>query len=80
MTSVVNLNMKLDYSQVRSLAMQLSDNDKIALSKELKRATMVLQLQELKESFMADDISEEVIRQECEAVRQEMYEKRIANS
>jgi hypothetical protein len=29
------------------------------------------------EKFHTDEISEEEIREECEAVRQEMYEKRL---
>lgn len=76
MTSVVNL--KLDYAQVRNLAMQLDDADKMALSRELKRTAMLMSLRQLKDVLATDDISEEEIRQECEIVRQEQYEKRIA--
>lgn len=76
MTSVVNL--KLDYAQARSLAMQLSDNDKITLSSELKRSSMLDRLCQLKDAIESDDFSDDEIRQECEVVRQEMYEKRVA--
>lgn len=77
MTSVVN--MRLDYAQVRSLAMQLNNDDKLTLSSELKQASMLASLRQLKEALESDDFSDDEIRQECEAVRQEMYEKRIAN-
>lgn len=77
MTSVVNL--KLDYAQVRNLAMQLSDSDKLTLSSELKQASMLERLRQLKEALESDDFSDDEIRQECEAVRQEMYDKRNTN-
>lgn len=73
MTSVVNL--KLDYAQVRNLAMQLSESEKLTLSSELKQASMLARLRQLKERVESDDFSDDEIRQECEAVRQEMYEK-----
>lgn len=73
MTSVVNL--KLDYAQVRNLAMQLSESEKLTLSSELKQASMLARLRQLKESVESDDFSDDEIRRECEAVRQEMYEK-----
>lgn len=34
-------------------------------------------LRQFIEKFRTDEISEEEIREECEAVRQEMYEKRL---
>lgn len=77
MTSEVNL--KLDYAQVRNLAMQLSDSDKLTLSSELKQASMLERLRQLKEALESDDFSDDEIRQECEAVRQEMYDKRNTN-
>lgn len=73
MTSVVNL--KLDYAQVRNLAMQLSESEKLTLSSELKQASMLARLRQLKERVESDDFSDDEIRRECEAVRQEMYEK-----
>lgn len=77
MTSVVNL--RLNYSQVLGLAMQLNFEEKIALTQELKRASALARLKEIKEAIGSDAVDEDEIRQECEIVRQEMYERRLAN-
>lgn len=77
MTSVVNL--RLNYSQVLGLAMQLNSEEKATLAQELKRASALARLKEIKEALSSDVVDEDEIRQECEIVRQEMYERRLAD-
>ena len=80
MTKAVNMNLQLNFDQVLSLAMQLPESARLALSRELARSSRVMKLRQIRELFKCDEISEEEIRQECEAVRKEMYESQKAKS
>jgi len=69
----------LSYTQIRTLISQLSFKDKIRLGKELASETIDRKLTRLLDSFRTDELSEEIINQETEIVRKELYAKRQKN-
>ena len=68
---------QFSYGQVLNMAMQLTDNERMRLCRELSRVSRSDSLKRICEAFRTDDLSEEEIRQECEAVRQEMYKESL---
>lgn len=72
-----SVRVQLSYDQVLGLAMQLSDKEKFTLSRALTSAGRALKLRELRKMFVTDEISENDILQECENVRQQLYDTRI---
>lgn len=77
--STPSLNVSLDFSQILGLALQLNGKDQMMLCRELTRTTRAKKLMALRSMFQTDEISEEEIRQECESVRQAIYEQRLGN-
>lgn len=77
--ATVSLKIRLNYNQILELAQQLSDDDKLELSRALAAETKGIKLRRLLEVFKTDDISQKEIDAEVEAVRQEAYEKRLRN-
>lgn len=78
MTKNPTLSMQFSYSQLLSLALQLAKEDRYRLCRELICSERVESLKALREAFRTDEIDEETIKAECETVRQEMYEERMA--
>ena len=74
------MNLQLNFDQVLSLAMQLPESARLTLSRELARSSRVVKLRQIREVLKCDEISDDEIRQECEAVRKEMYESRMVNA
>lgn len=59
----------LTFDQILSLVKQLSNSEKLLLSKELEKETLNNKLTELLEIFQTDELSLEEITQEVESVR-----------
>ena len=78
MTKNPTLNLQFSYSQLLALALQLAKEDRYRLCRELICDERVESLKALRKAFLVDEIDEETIKAECEAVRQEMYEERMA--
>ena len=77
--ATVSLKIRLNYNQILELTQQLSDDDKLELSRALAAETRFIKLRRLLETFKTDEISQKEIDAEVEAVRQEAYEKRLRN-
>ncbi len=75
--SMASMEIKLDWNQLLRLAKQLSDEDKIQFDKAFRAEVRAIKLKRLVEVFSSlnVDLSQEEIDAECEAVRQELYEK-----
>lgn len=77
--ATASLKIRLNYSQVLELARQLSDEDKLELSRALSAEARSIKLRRLLKTLKTDEISQEEIDEEVEAVRQEAYEMRLRN-
>lgn len=75
--ATVSLKIRLNYNQILELTQQLSDDDKLDLSRALAVETHGIKLKRLLNAFKTDEISQKEIDAEVEAVRQEAYEKRL---
>jgi len=71
--------MSLDYNQVLELVRQLPKKDKAKLSKELAKDALDTRLTRLLNSFSSEELTEELINQEVENVRAEIYTKKKEN-
>ena len=69
---------KFTYSQIMSLALQLSDAERAQLCRDLTLADRAESFGRLSDLVAPCDLTDDEIREECESVRQEMYEARIA--
>jgi hypothetical protein len=71
---------KADLGEVRHLVEQLTESDKLVLYDELRhelgRQRLADTIREIRARARRYPISAAEIRRECEAVRQELYEKR----
>ena len=76
-TTAPTLELQISYTQLLALAMQLAKEDQYRLCRDLTRNERSESLRALREAFRTDELDEETIRAECEAVRQEMYEERL---
>ena len=77
--ATASLNIRLNYSQILDLALQLSDEDKLKLNSELAAETRKFELNRLLHTFKNDEISLDDINAEVEIVRQKRYEARQNN-
>ena len=78
MTTNPTLNMQVSYAQILALALQLAKEDRYRLCRELICDERMESMKALREAFRTDELDEETIKAECEAVRQEMYEERMS--
>lgn len=65
--------LSLNFEQILALVEQLSESEKIKLSKKLEKNLREQKLTELLKAFRTDDLSLEEITEEVEAVREECY-------
>ncbi|MGV3509072.1 MAG: hypothetical protein ACO1N7_07270 [Sphingobacteriaceae bacterium] len=65
--------MNLKFEQVLDLVRQLSPKEKVKLSNELEKDVKEKRLTSLMEAFDNPELSEEIILEEVEAVRTELY-------
>lgn len=70
------LQVDLTYDQVLALVKQLPRQEKIKLTKELEKEAIETKLSSLLQTFRTDELSNEMINEEAEAVRQQMYDSR----
>lgn len=77
--ATASLKIRLNYSQVLELARQLSDEDKLELNRALSAEARSIKLRRLLKTLKTDEIPQEEIDEEVEAVRQEAYEMRLRN-
>jgi hypothetical protein len=66
----------LTFEQILTLVKQLSDSEKLLLSKELEKETLDKKLTELLEVFQTDELSIEEITEEVEIVRSQIYDRK----
>ncbi len=71
-----SLQVNLTYDQVLSLVKQLPKEEKIMLSKELEKDNFGDKLEKLLDVFKTDELSEEIINEEVEIVRQNRYDSK----
>lgn len=69
----------LDFNQILELVKQLSNKEKIELSKELFKETIDSKLTQLLNSFETDELTDEIINQATEEARAELYEREKRN-
>jgi len=65
----------LNFNQILDLVRQLPQNQKIKLSKELEKEAINTKLSQLLTTFRTEELSLDIIDQEVELVRQELYAK-----
>jgi len=68
------LQVDMTFDQVLALVKQLPRQEKIRLTKELEKEGIESRLSSLLKNFRTKDLSLEIINQEVEIVRQQMYE------
>ncbi|MBS3029337.1 hypothetical protein MEN41_07665 [Dolichospermum sp. ST_con] len=66
----------LTFEQIINLVKQLSNSEKLLLSKELEKETLNKKLTELLETFQTDELSLEEITEEVEIVRSQIYARK----
>ncbi|MEI6695184.1 MAG: hypothetical protein WCO13_03860 [Bacteroidota bacterium] len=71
----LTLNLPLTYNQIISLVEQLPINEKIKLGKKIAEEALDEKLTRLLNSFKTDELQDEIITEEVENVRKELYAK-----
>jgi len=69
------LQMDISYDQILSLVRQLPRQQKIRFTKELEKESINTQLSSLLNAFHTDELSLDMIDNEVEIVRQQIYEQ-----
>ncbi len=70
-----DLNISLTFRQILDLIRQLPRQQKIKLTKELEKETVDSKLSQILQSFKTDELPQDIIDEEVEAVRQQLYEQ-----
>lgn len=70
------IQIDLTFEQILSIVRQLSKKEKLQLSKELEMEAIDSKLTRLLKEFQTDELDENIINQEVESVRQELYDKK----
>ncbi len=65
----------LTFEQILSIVNQLPKKEKLKLAKELEKDAIDAKLTGLLKTFKTDDLDTDIITEEIESVRQEIYEK-----
>ncbi|KAA5545025.1 type II toxin-antitoxin system VapB15 family antitoxin [Adhaeribacter rhizoryzae] len=68
-------NISLSFKQILELVRQLPKSQKIKLSKELEKEAVDTKLSKILNAFRTEDLSPDLIDEEVELVRQELYAK-----
>ncbi|WP_071190540.1 hypothetical protein [Trichormus sp. NMC-1] len=66
----------LTFEQILTLVKQLSDSEKLLLSKKLEKETLNHKLTKLLEVFQTDELSLAEITEEVEIVRSQIYDRK----
>lgn len=75
MKTAISYQVQLNFNQIVQIVKQLPVNDKIKLSKELEKDAINSKLTRLLKSFKTNELTEDIINQECEIVREKLYTK-----
>ena len=70
-----SFKLSLSFNQILDLVRQLPKNQKIKLTKELEKEVIDSKLSELLKTFQTDALTDEVIENEVNEVRQKYYER-----
>ncbi|WP_017653845.1 type II toxin-antitoxin system VapB15 family antitoxin [Fortiea contorta] len=68
--------LSLTFEQILTLVQQLSDSEKLLLSKELEKETLSKKLVQLLEIFQTNELSLKEITEEVEIVRSQIYARK----
>jgi len=71
--TTANLQISLNFNQILEIVQQLSDQEKQELNQALTKDLINKKLTGFLEDFKTDELSLELINQEVETVRSEMY-------
>jgi len=74
-TTTSTASMAFTYSQILGLAMQLPEQEKYTLCRDLTQGWRTKELRAIRDSIKNCELSDDEIRQECEIVRQQMYDQ-----
>jgi len=72
--NTVNYNITLNYNQIFDLVKQLPLNQKIRLTQEVAKETLDYKLSELLSIFRTDELDLDIINNEVDLVRAELYQ------
>ena len=75
MKTAISYQVQLNFNQIVQIVKQLPVNDKIKLSKELEKDAINSKLTRLLKSFKTNELTDDIINQECEIVREKLYMK-----
>lgn len=70
------LQVDLTFDQVLALVRQLPRQEKIKLTKELEKESVETKLENLLNTFHTDELGLDIIDEEVETVRQQLYDSR----
>jgi hypothetical protein len=73
--TAISSQSQLNFNQILQIVKQLPATDKIKLSKELEKDVINSKLTKLLRSFKTDELTEDMINQECKIVREKLYSK-----
>jgi len=79
MKTALSYQIQLNFRQIMQIVRQLPADDKIKLSKELEKDVINSKLTRLLKSFKTNELTEDMINQECEIVREKLYTKSHGN-
>lgn len=68
----------ITFDQILALIRKLPRKEKLKLSEELEKDVISTRLTALLKTFRTDELSEETILEETEAVRQQIYDRKNA--
>ena len=71
--TTANLSISLNFNQILEIVQQLSDQEKLELNQVLTKDLINKKLTGFLEDFKTDELSLELINQEVETVRSEIY-------
>ena len=71
--TTTNLQISLNFNQILEIVQQLSDQEKLELNQVLTKDLINKKLTGFLEDFKTDELSLELINQEVETVRSEIY-------
>ena len=75
--TTANLRISLNFNQVLEIVQQLSDQEKLQLNQVLTKDLINKKLTGFLEDFKTDELSLELINQEVETVRSEIYAQNL---
>ena len=75
MPEIATMKVGFTYAQLLNLAMQMQPWEKEAFCRDLQASKPSAVLGDIRQAWSGCSLTDDEIRQECEIVRQEMYDK-----